>query len=252
MDLNVIIGVISHNNNVIHQRIDSEQIIKQKLERCKILGHKEVALAIVVDLTDTGGKKQQPSVPPPPNITDIIPSHMKAYTRITIRFSDPGQLHKVKTFAHKYDLIALQPLNAKMLEYVTTGNPEVDILSLDLSEKIENNFYKTSVKVLEERGVCIEINYGPAQLGSTMRRSVISNGQGLVEKSHKNIILSSGIDDIFRLRGPKDAKCLGVLFMLTLNQSHDAVFNNGQKAISCSKSRKNPVATVIELIKTEV
>lgn len=149
----------------------------------------------------------------------------------------------------KYNLLALEPQNPKILQYISVGSADLDILTFDFSDRLDYSLFKINFKVLEGRGVCIEINYGPAQLGSSLRRNVICNGQNLTEKTAKNIILSSGINDSFRLRSPKDAKSLGVLFMLPSNRCHDAVHNNGQKAITLSKRRINPTSGAIELVK---
>lgn len=236
MDLNVIIGSQSG--------CDSDQVIRQKLERCHALGFHTVALAVVIDAT------KSIKVPLPPKVKDLTPSNLKVYTRLTVKLGETLQLYKINKSkdCQKYDLLAIEPQNPKILQYISTGNAELDILTFELTERLDMTLFKIGFKNLEQRGVCLEINYGPAQLGSSLRRTTICNGQHITERNAKNVILSSGIDDVFRLRGPKDVKSLGVLFLLPTNRCHDAVFINGQKAINLSKQRKDPASGVIELV----
>lgn len=229
---------------------DNEKVIKQKLSRCKALGYRAVALSVILDFSNN--PTTLPTIPLPPDVENLAPSQLKVYTRLTVKVTETIQLYKINKSkeASKFDLLALEPQNAKILQYITMGNADLDILTFNLSERLDYNLFKVGFNVLEERGVCIEINYGPAQLGSSLRRNIICNGQNMIEKTTKNIILSSGVSDVFRLRGPKDAKSLGVLFMMKSGTCHDAVFNNGSKAINLAKYRANPASSAIELVKT--
>lgn len=226
---------------------DSDSTLRQKLARCKLLGFETVALSVIIDV-----KNNSPIVPPPPDLKTLLSDQMKVYTRLTVRVSDTIQLYKLNKCKEtsKYNLIALEPQNSKLLQYICMGSADLDILTINLSERLDN-LSKVKFNILDERGVCTEINYGPAQSSSSLRRNIICNGQNLTEKSVKNLILSSGVSDSFRLRGPKDAKNLGVLFLLPIDKCHNAVFNNGSKALKLSQHRTNPASSAIELVKTE-
>lgn len=220
---------------------DTCQVMNEKILRCKVLGFKTIALTVVINA---------PVVPQPPNLSALVTSQLTVYTRLTVRVKESLELYKLskcKELSH-YNLLALEPQNSDILQYICSGNAELDILTFNLSERLDYNIFKSNFKVLEDRGVCIEINYGPAQLGSALRRNIICNGQNLTEKTMKNIILSNGVSDTFRLRGPQDAKSLGVLFLLPSNKCFEAVFKNGTKAINLSKYRRNPASSAIELI----
>lgn len=237
MDLNVIVENCGPR--------DSDQIIKQKLARCKVLGFEAVALSVTIEIKD-----EKFEVPLPPDVEGLSSSQFKVYTRLTAKVSETIQIYKLNKSKEtaKYDLLALEPQNAKILQYISSGSADLDILTFNLSQRMDYTLFKTAFRVLEERGVCIEINYGPAQLGSSLRRHTICNGQNLTEKTSKNIILSSGVNDIFRLRGPKDATSVGVLFLMAPNKCHEAVFKNGTKAINHAKHRANPASSAIELV----
>lgn len=239
MDLNVIIEDCGPR--------DSVQMMQQKLTRCKLLGYQTIALSVIIETGDANVTQ----VPPPPNLDELNITQLKVYTRLTVKVNTDAQLHYLERKSKEaslYDLIALEPNNQKILNYIVTGSAKLDILTFNLSNRVDHNLTKVKFKLLEDRGVCIEINYGPAQLGSALRRNIICNGQNLVEKTRKTIILSSGISDIFRLRSPMDAKHLAVLFFLPANKTHDAVFNNGLKAINHAKRRVEPTSSAIERV----
>lgn len=243
MDLNICIEVEGIR--------DPDRIIMDKLKRCKQLGFHTVALSVCIDITDKS--KQQLDIPAPPSRETINHSNLRVYTRLTVKVAETIQLYKLYK-SHElanYDLLALDPQNSKLLQYITAGSAELDILTFDLSDRLDFNLFKTKFKLLQTRGVCFEINYGPAQLGSSLRRNIICNGQNLVEKINKNLILSSGVQDIFRLRSPMDAQSLGVLFMIPFKKCHEIVYKNGQKALEAAKHRKNPISSAVELIECD-
>lgn len=238
MDLNVLIVDIDGKR-------DSNQVVNDKLARCKELGFQTICLSVIVDAQNVPF-----DVPPAPKRNELsIPFGLTVLFRLTVIVTDPMQVYKVNKCKErsKYDILAFQPQNYKILQHLSTGNTNFEILTFDLADRLDYNLFKISLQKLEQHGVCIEINYGQAQLSSSTRRNIISNGQSLTEKSTRNIILSSGVNDIFRLRGPKDAKYLGVLFLLSINKCHDAVFKNGLKAIDLAKHRSNPASSAIEL-----
>lgn len=240
MDLNIIIENCGKR--------DSDVTIREKINRCRELGFHTIALSVVVDIRGKNFK-----IPSAPNVETLGKYGLKIYTRLTAKTEQTLELFKLNKDkeASKYDLIALEPCNDKILQYIAGDNAQLDILTFDLSEKADYRLVKTHYEGLVRKGICIEINYGPAQLGSTLRRNIICAGQKLVEKCNKMMILSSGIDDTFRLRGPKDAECLGYLLMLPKNKCHDAVYKNGLSAIDQAKRRKNPSSSAIELVNVD-
>lgn len=239
MDLNVIIEDCGPR--------DSPQLVQQKLTKCKLLGYQTIALSVIIETGNDNNFK----VPPPPSQDELTITQLKVYTRLTVRVNTDAQLYYLERKskeAAQYDLIALEPNNAKILQYIVTGSAKLDILTFNLFEKVNHDLTKVKFRLLEDRGVCIEINYGQAQLGSALRRNIICNGQNLVEKTSKTLIFSSGISDIFRLRSPTDVKHLAVLFFLPTSKCHDSVFNNGRKAISHAKRRVEPTSSAIEKV----
>lgn len=237
MDLNIIIENCGKR--------ESDITILERVNRCRELGFHTIALSVIVDI-----RNKNFSIPEPPNVAAYSEKGFKVYSRLTAKTDQNLELFKLNKDKQtaKYDLLALEPCSDKILHYISGGSTELDILTFDFSERTDFKLVKVNYDSLLKKGVCLEINYGPAQLGSSLRRNIICAGQKLVEKCCKMIILSSGIDDTFRLRGPKDAECVGYLLMLPRNKCHDAVYRNGFSAIRLAKCRKNPSSSAIELV----
>lgn len=236
MDLNLIVEEDSNR--------DDDRTIDEKIKKALELGFNIVAITVRIL------PEQIVDIPSPPAIPKDYQYNKNVYTRLTVAVSDPIQIYKLNQTAEskRYDLLALEPLNKKMLSYLCGGPSDFDILTFSFEERVDFSLFKVSFKILETRGVCLEINYSKAQAGSTFRRNIICGGQNLIEKSRKNIILSSGTSDIFRLRNPKDVVSLGPLFFLPSNLCHSAVYKAGHRAIKLSKIRKNQVNAAIEMV----
>lgn len=236
MDLNIIIEEDGQR--------DDARVINEKLSRCFHLGHNTISLAVVIDCHNNTSC----NVPEPPELDKLsVPSSLKVYTRLTIKIIDSLTLHKIKRQQNtsKYDLIAIEPVGEKMYRHVCSGSTEVDIVTFDMSQRLDYSIFKVGLRPILDRGTCVEINYGQGQLGPSSRRNLICNAQNLTEKVRKSIILSSGVKDTFRIRGPKDAKSIGSLFLLSSRDCHESVYKNAQRAIEHSKHRKNPTSSVI-------
>lgn len=243
---------------------DSDNVIREKLDKCFQLGFHTVALSVNIDVSNykskgkgskaKSGETDDIHIPPAPDKKSLnLTNKLKVYTRLTVRVGHTEPLYKLSKnpVTSTYDLLALEPQNYEILQYIARGNTNLDILTFDLSDRMDFNIFKTKFKILEDKNVCMEINYGATQMGSSMRRNIICNGQNLIEKTIKNVILSNGVQDTFRLRGPMDAMSLGVLFMIPQKRCHDTVYKNGAKALESAKHRANPISSAIELIKSD-
>lgn len=87
----------------------------------------------------------------------------------------------------------------------TCSNIEADILSVDPENKVPFKLNRKSYNQMIEKGIHMEICYSPAIQDSTKRKNTISIAHlyHAFGKS-KNIIVSSGAEDYYQIRGPYD------------------------------------------------
>ncbi|ETE64989.1 Ribonuclease P protein subunit p30, partial [Ophiophagus hannah] len=103
-----------------------------------------------------------------------------------------------------YDIFAVFPKNVKLF-HVACTTLDVDLVCVEVTEKLPFFIKRPSVNAAIERGVYFELLYVPAIKDSTMRRYTISNAYNLLQICRgKNIVLSSGAEKPIQLRGPYD------------------------------------------------
>ncbi|KAI8492926.1 Ribonuclease P protein subunit p30 [Branchiostoma belcheri] len=234
----------SENTENLHQIV--EMAIK--------LGYESVALNCCVT---PGTKKGQAAVPPPPKPVELsqatlapLMAQRKTFqqlTRLTAIIETNEQKYKLNPNnppVNTYDILAVQPLNMKMFE-AACHDLEVDIISLDMTQKLPFLLKLTPIKRAIARGIRFEIAYAPAIRDSTLRRYIISNATDLMTFCKgKNIILSSQAEKAIELRGPHDVANLGVLFGMNQAQAKDAVSVNCRAVLLHAETRGSAVGVI--------
>jgi RNase P/RNase MRP subunit p30 len=151
------------------------------------------------------------------------------YIRLTLIIEDASQncglsFSSTPSFLAEYDLIAVQPTTEKLLQ-VACASLDIDIISLDMSNRLPFYFKHTTIGQAIDRGILFEICYAPGiRDTSSGRRYLISNAMDLVRVTEgKNILLSSGAIQAMELRGPYDVINLASLFGLSEAQAKKAM-----------------------------
>ncbi|XP_052228611.1 ribonuclease P protein subunit p30-like isoform X4 [Dreissena polymorpha] len=204
--------------------------LKEKIKMAHRLGYKAVAINIFIpELTQTSKKKksQQQDIAPAKSLKlsdlelqELLGPTWKSFrqlTRISATLAD---------VQHNFVMQACTALN-------------VDIITLDVTEKLPFKLKRTTINAAVQRGIKFEFQYSPAIRDSTLRKYFIANAQQFVfcDKG-KNIILTSGCEKAMELRGPYDVANLGSLLNLNAAQSKAAVTLNCEALLKHSESRR--------------
>uniref|UniRef100_T1ISN2 Uncharacterized protein n=1 Tax=Strigamia maritima TaxID=126957 RepID=T1ISN2_STRMM len=223
-----------------------------------LIGYQMVALNTVIeDVPVTSKKKkggsEQYLIPDPIklDLDDIFDcgqvneKKCKILNRITFVMSDPAQGHKLNIAnVRKYDIVAVQPTAEIMFQTICTSR-DIDIISLELTERTIFRFKKSQIKMACGHEVAFEILYVPLIKDRTLRRNILANGQKLVEKSRgKNILLSSGASQQIDFRGPYDVANLGLLFGMSQELAKNAVSRNGRSLLLHAEARRSGRAVI--------
>lgn len=204
------------------------------------VGYRVVALAVRVRGVGKG-------LPDPPVISIPDSCRMRVLSRLTVCLSDANSLYQIlqqKSFKD-YDLFAIEAGTDSVLNQVSSGSIDPDILSFGPSHGLDVK--RANLSLPQTKGLCIEINYTNTCHG---REDGISAAQLLVQKTKgKNLIISSGAVAPFSLRGPNDVKNLAPIFGLNQNQGQDAVFRNGLLCLKHADGRRNSAALALTLVK---
>ena len=201
------------------------------------VGFRVVALSVRIRAADV------PSyMPRPPVIAVPSECRMRVITRLTLCLEDQATIYKVmqNPVLKEYDLMAVEPLNDKILNQISSGSLEPDVVTFDLSQRLPVDMKRANLKLPISRGVCFEICFTQAFTGQSSRANTFSSAQLLVDKTKgKNVIISSGAKTCINMRGPYDAAAIGLLFGMKELRCKESVFRSGDTCIRHAECRKN-------------
>ncbi|XP_070539901.1 ribonuclease P protein subunit p30-like [Ptychodera flava] len=229
--------------------------LKKSVKTLIELGYEVVALNQTVTSLD---KKTQIQKPPPPiELDDAVLSPLKVkaknfrqLSRLTIVLKDTQTYRLSSGPVQSFDIVAIQPESEKVFQLACT-QLEIDIITLNLAERLPFRVKFHPVKAAIERGIHFEINYAPAVRDSTARRNIISNALSLMSMCKgKNIILSSDAESAMELRGPYDVANLGFLFGMKESQAKDAVSMNCRSVLLHADTRRNTAKAAVSVTHT--
>ncbi|KAM8806045.1 ribonuclease P protein subunit p30 [Eudromia elegans] len=215
------------------------------------VGYSAAALNHVVDFKE---KKQEIAKPVSPS--ELFPSlpivqgtskQIKVLNRLTLVVSDPSHCNLLRSTSANirlYDIIAVFPKTEKLFHIACT-TLDVDLVCINVTEKLPFYFRRPPVNVAIERGIYFELLYAPAIKDSTMRRYTISNAISLMQICKgKNIVISSAAERPLELRGPYDVANLGLLFGMSEGDAKAAVSTNCRATLLHGETRRSACGVV--------
>ncbi|NXE52987.1 RPP30 protein, partial [Casuarius casuarius] len=212
-----------------------------------LVGYSTVALNHVIDFKE---KKQEIVKPVSPS--ELFPSlpivqgtskRIKVLNRLTLVVSDPSHcnlLRSTSTNIRLYDLIAVFPKTEKLFHIACT-TLDVDLVCINVTEKLPFYFRRPPVNVAIDRGIYFELLYTPAIKDSTMRRYTISNAISLMQickgkvSSHSENKLISSVQILLEL---------GLLFGMSESDAKAAVSTNCRATLLHGETRKSACGVV--------
>ena len=180
---------------------------------------------------------------------------IKILSRLTVELNeqkDIFQITKSSEIFKNFDILAIKPKNDKILENILMSEINCDIINIDLYEKFSFMSKKKLFQTSVNKGMFFEVEYGKFITDNESRSNYISNFILLnnVLKG-KNLIFSSGADNLFMQRNPDDIiTILETIFDIKKEQSFKMVTENPIKAILKGKQRKL-FKTTLDIIKND-
>lgn len=172
-------------------------------------------------------------------------------SRITVTIDDPATLNSSITTATKnFDIIAARPTTEKALQWLGgNNNPDIDILSLDISQRLPFPPRHSLFTNLVSRGVAIEICYAAGIGDTAARRNIISNATGLIRGTRgRGLLISSEAKRTADLRGPFDVINLATFWGL----KQEFGMGDGRRVLLHSDARRLTHKGAIQVINTQI
>ncbi|NXW14857.1 RPP30 protein, partial [Circaetus pectoralis] len=216
------------------------------------VGYSAVALNHVIDFKE---KKQEIVKPVSPS--ELFPSlpivqgtskRIKVLTRLTLVVSDPSHCNLLRSTSANirlYDIIAVFPKTEKLFHIACT-TLDVDLVCINVTEKLPFYFRRPPVNMAIDRGICFELLYAPAIKDSTMRRYTISNAISLMQICKGKV---SSQSESKLINSVQILLELGLLFGLSESEAKAAVSTNCRATILHGETRKSACGVVYTLKK---
>ncbi|KAL1168786.1 hypothetical protein V6Z11_A05G105600 [Gossypium hirsutum] len=177
-------------------------------------------------------------------------SPFRQYTRLTVCIDTASQsqaLNSGNPILKTYDIVAVRPLNQNAFDHACE-KAEVDIISIDFSDKLPFRLKLPMVKAAIKRGIYFEITYSDLIVDVHQRRQIISNAKLLLDWTQgKNVILSSAAPSVCEVRGPNDVANLASLLGLSMERAKAAISKNCRSLLTNALRRKHFFKEVIRV-----
>ncbi|KAH1066828.1 hypothetical protein J1N35_031815 [Gossypium stocksii] len=177
-------------------------------------------------------------------------SPFRQYTRLTVCIDTASQsqaLNSGNPILKTYDIVAVRPLNQNAFDHACE-KAEVDIISIDFSDKLPFRLKLPMVKAAIKRGIYFEITYSDLIVDVHQRRQIISNAKLLLDWTRgKNVILSSAAPSVCEVRGPNDVANLASLLGLSMERAKAAISKNCRSLLTNALRRKHFFKEVIRV-----
>ncbi|XP_049849021.1 uncharacterized protein LOC126317086 [Schistocerca gregaria] len=166
---------------------------------------------------------------------------LKQFKRLTLVLNEDGQVQLISSnnarALKNWDIVAVQPCTEKIfLQCVQSSY--VDLITFNVQEKpfrIQRSVAKQAI----DRGIHFEINISQILLYPKSRKAAMTNARRIVEATlGRNIIITSGADQVTGLRSPHDLANLGLFLGLGAASCKEALTTNPKKLISHAATRK--------------
>ncbi|KAK9480323.1 RNase P subunit p30-domain-containing protein [Lipomyces japonicus] len=188
-----------------------------------------------------------------PIIKDIFsPSLPKTQflSRITFTLDDTSKAQFLPGLTAKFDIVAVRPTTEKLLLAACTSL-ELDLISLDLSQRLPFHLRHRTVGAAVARGLKFEICYSSSTRSSSdlnSRRNLIANAAALFRATRgKGIVISSGALSALECRAPYDISNLATLWGFSMEKGKEAVQDGAKSVVVRARARRRSWKGVVEV-----
>ncbi|KAK9455966.1 RNase P subunit p30-domain-containing protein [Dipodascopsis uninucleata] len=172
-------------------------------------------------------------------------------TRITIQLSDSSQSQSLPSLASKFDLVVVKPTNEKLFIAACTSLDSIDLITLDLSNRLPFHLRHRTLGAAISRGLKFEIKYSSSIKEINARRNLISNAASLYRATRgKSIIISSNACNSLESRSPYDVINLSTLWGFTTEKGKSAITTDARSVVVHARIRRQSYRQVVEINST--
>ncbi|KAF2118106.1 putative ribonuclease P complex subunit Pop2 [Lophiotrema nucula] len=192
-----------------------------------------------------------PQTPPIPSPLPFPTSRrLRILRRCNISLTDAATNHRIPQLQKHYDIVAARPTDEKTLAQACT-NLDVDLISLDLTQRFEKHFKFPMLGAAITRGVKIELCYSQALLSSdpNAKRNLIGNATQLIRVSRgRGLVFSSEAKSVLGIRAPSDVINLASVWGLGHERGKDGLTKEPRAVVEFARLKRTSFKGVVDVI----
>jgi ribonuclease P/MRP protein subunit RPP1 len=149
-----------------------------------------------------------------------------------------------------YDIIAARPTDERTLQQACSSL-DIDLISLDLTQRFEKYFKFPMLGTAIARGVKIELCYSQGLLtgDATAKRNLISNATQLIRVSRgRGLIFSSEARNVLAVRAPSDVINLASVWGLGHERGKDGLTKEARSVVEHARLKRESFRGVIDVV----
>ena len=188
--------------------------------------------------------------PVPDPLPFPVPSRLRILRRCNIFLTDAASNFRIPQLQQNYDLIAARPTDEKTLQQACKSL-DIDIISLDLTQRFEKHFKFPMLGEAVARGVKIELCYGQAILApdSAAKANVINNATQLIRVTRgRGLIFSSEAKTPLGLRAPSDVMNLASVWGLGVERGKDALTKGPRSVVEFARLKRQSFKGIVDVV----
>ena len=169
---------------------------------------------------------------------------------MTLTLTDSLQNARLAQLANQYDILALRPVDERTLQ-LACGGLDCDIISLDLSQRLQYHFKFKTLSEAIKLGKKFEICYSQGLIGDGQgRRNLISNVTQLIRATRggRGLIISSEARMTAGCRGPWDAINLAAIWGLGQERGYEAMSKEARAVVVAAQLKRTSYRGVINVV----
>ncbi|KAF2739347.1 PHP domain-like protein [Polyplosphaeria fusca] len=191
---------------------------------------------------------QTPPIPLPLPFT--IPSRLRILRRCNLFLTDAASNHRIPQLQQHYDLIAARPTDERTLQQAC-ASLDVDIISLDMTQKFETHFKFPMLGSAISRGIKFEMCYSQGLLSSdpNAKRNLISNATQLIRVTRgRGLILSSEARNALGIRSPSDVINLASVWGLGHERGKDGLTKETRSVVEFARLKRTSFRGAVDVV----
>jgi len=178
------------------------------------------------------------------------PPNLRILRRCNIFLTDAASNFRIPQLQQLYDLVAARPTDERTLQQACQSL-DVDIISLDLTRKMEKHFKFPMLGMAIARGIKIELCYSQGILSTDpmAKRNLISNATQLIRVTRgRGLIFSSDARNVLGIRAPSDIINLASVWGLGSEKGKDGLTKEPRSVVEFARLKRQSYKGVVDIV----